>query len=166
VAGFDEQLMLAFPVEPVPEALFDKRYPCDSDQDDAALLQGMAWTDVAPEFWRDHWWGLTSLRPEAFVYYLPSVLGISVTDDLPYDLVRGSLIHVLDTSADSATIPHFTWDRMLLLGPPEFECLETWCAIVASKGWFDDTLQQERVELTVTVLKDEARKRANSPARP
>jgi hypothetical protein len=160
MTDFDAQLRRGFPIEPVPEVLFDKRYPCDSDQDDAALLQGLLWTHVVPEFWRDHWWALTSLRPQAFVYYLPSVLGVSVTDDLPYDMARDSLIHMLDTSADPATLPHFTWDRMLLLRPPQFECLETWCEIVASKGWFHDALQQERVELTVMILKAEAEGRA------
>ena len=163
MADFEEQLRLAFPVEPVAEVLFDRRYPCDSDQDDAALLQGLAWTEVKPEFWRDHWWGLTSLRPEAFVYYLPSLLDVSVTDDLPYDMARDSLIHMLDTSADPGTIPHFTWNRILLLTPPQFECLERWCKIVASNGWFRDPLQQERTELTVKVLKDLAEKGSNFP---
>jgi hypothetical protein len=166
VTGFDGRLRHAFPVEPIPDVLFDKQYPCDSDQDDAALLQGLRWTDVTAAFWRDHWWGLTSLRPAAFVYYLPSLLSVSVTDGLPYHMARDSLINTLDTSADPDTIPHFTWERMLLLSPLQFECLESWCQIVGSNRWFDDALQRERVELTVMVLKDQVDKRANPPAQP
>jgi hypothetical protein len=166
VTDFAGQLRHAFPVEPVPAVLFDKRYPCDSDQNDAALLQGLAWTEVAPEFWRDHWWALTSLRPEAFVYYLPSLLEVSLTEELPYDMARDSLIQTLDTSADIETTPHFSWNRFLLLSHAQFECLEAWIEVLGSKGWFHDALQRERVELTVMVLQEEAEGRANPLAQP
>jgi hypothetical protein len=166
VTDFAGQLRRAFPAEPVPEVIVSDEFPCDPDREDALLLQGLAWPDVAPEFWRDHWWALTSLLPQAFVYYLPSLLEISVTDDVPYDMARDTLVHTLNTSADAATIPHFTWERMLLLTPGQFECIEAWCEILAAKGWFDDALQQERVELTVMVLKDLVQKGANPRAQP
>jgi hypothetical protein len=164
VTDFAGQLRRAFPAEPVPAVVVDDTFPCDPDRDDAVLLQGLAWPEVAADFWRDHWWGLTSLLPEAFVYYLPSLLEISIKDGLPYDMPRKTLIHTLDTSADLGTIPNFTLERMLILSSAQFDCVEAWCGIVAAKGWFDDRLQQERVELTVMVLREEAQRRPNPPA--
>lgn len=91
----------AFPVEDVPQVLFSGRYERNDITDDiTSNFSGKKWTDVVLNDWiycADVEVIAYYMAPEAFKYYVPSLL-VSVTDTQDYlDWgVRGLLPHNKD----------------------------------------------------------------------
>ena len=73
----------------------------DSDYEDALSFAGRDWRGITSDDWRRHSCAVNFLSPEAFRYYLPSLLTLTVKDPANYpDLAFESLISFLDCTPD------------------------------------------------------------------
>ena len=103
------------------------RLQIDSDIDDALWFQGRDWRDLTLEDWRRKHWGFNFLSPEGYVYYLQSILILTLRNPKEYpDLAVDSFLWKLDRSPGVENLDPAIYDRYLPLTNEEFEALKQW----------------------------------------
>lgn len=117
-------------------------------RDDALNFRGVPWIKVTAEDWANHSDAFYGLSPQAFLYYLPSILaGANKRSN-----VADMLVAVLDTSADPAVWPTWFAERFPLLTGAELQVLKSWAMdCVADVARFDAT-EAARVQDTLAML--------------
>jgi hypothetical protein len=106
----------------------------DSDVEDALAFAGKGWHEVTCEHWRKHYCAVNFLSPEAFAYFLPSLLTLTVQNPKEYpDLAVDSLINLLDRSPSTeGWNDHFS-KRFLGLRSEEYEIMKEWLLFMCEK---------------------------------
>ena len=102
------------------------RLQVDSDVEDGLWFQGKEWREIAKEDWEQRYCGLSYLSAAAFVYYLPSILTLTLRDpqNSP-DLAIDSLVWQLDSSPGVENLSPFSY-RYFELTDDEFEAVKAW----------------------------------------
>lgn len=149
---FSAQLRDCFPEYPVPSDLLMDRTLADCDSADASLLLGVCWTRVDPDFWLDNWSAASALSPNAFVYYLPSMLEFSIDD--PYELIREFLICIFNTSGDQSIFSDFILNIINLLDIIQVRTLNNWGEILKKLGYFSNSTEEDRVIFTLMKIEE------------
>lgn len=145
----NEKLREAFPEEPVPLRLFDLTYVPDSDRSDASLLLGVKWPRVDEEFWFEHWPSYYAFSPEAFRYYLPSMLEVTALNNIRYDQLFNCIVNSLNTSGDVSIFPEFIVSRFVLLRKEQSICVDYWSTIIDWSNSGLDSVDIDRIKLTI-----------------
>lgn len=116
----------------IPKLIVDRvgLIQVDSDVEDAIWFTGRDWHTITWEEWQKRNAGFTFFSSEAFAYYLPSVLLLSLENQKHTLLVAQSLIWELDKSPSAEDWdPHF-YDRFSVLQVDECEALKKWLLAV------------------------------------
>lgn len=112
---------------PAETVQLEGMFQIDSDVDDALCLKGRDWHELTCEHWRAHYCGLYHLSPEAFAYYLPSLLVLTVQDPKNYpDLAVDALFLDLDRSCGAEHLDAHLIDRYSVLTNEEYEAVKQW----------------------------------------
>jgi hypothetical protein len=99
----------------------------DSDVEDAQWFKGRDWREITREDWRLRHWGLNFLSPEAFAYYLPSLLVLTIHNPRDYpDLAVHSFIMRLDRTPGIENFDPPLTDRFFGLSGEEFDAIKEW----------------------------------------
>jgi hypothetical protein len=99
----------------------------DSDVEDAQWFKGRDWRELTREDWRLRHWGLNFLSPEAFEYYLPSLLVLTIQNPKHYpDLAVHSFIAHLDRTPGKENLDPSLTDRFFGLSFEEFDAIREW----------------------------------------
>jgi len=121
-------------------------------RDDAHHFEGMDWTQVRADDWIEYSDAFAGFSPEAFLYYLPSLLILSLEkSNLPL-IAADSLVHSLDTSGDPEIWPKWFAERFEGLTSTEVRALRDWSSLYLTPGEPDEGSEFARVQDTLTML--------------
>jgi hypothetical protein len=126
-----KEIEQAFRNRPLPGCVYtlkpvDLSHGIDSDVEDTLWFAGRDWRTLTPEDWEKHNCATTFFEPEAFAYYLPSLMILTMERPSDGMLAADSVIYNLDRSPGRDN-----WDppllrRYLLLSVEELEVLKEW----------------------------------------
>ncbi len=111
----------------------------DSDVEEAVWFSGRDWHGLTLQDWQKHPCAIFFFSAEAFAYYLPSVLLLSIENPTEYLDAANSLIGELDRSPDASGWTEGFANRFLGLHPAELDVLKEWllqvCEYAPYKRW-------------------------------
>jgi hypothetical protein len=111
----------------------------DSDVEEALWFKGRDWHRLTWRDWEDHSCAIFFFDPEAFAYYLPSVLLLSAGNPSESLDAADSLLGELDLSPDPEGWPDGFISRFCGLNPEELDVLKDWllqlCEYDPYKQW-------------------------------
>jgi hypothetical protein len=134
--------------EKIEKAFEDRRMPdevvemegllqIDSDVEDALWFKGRNWREVTSRDWQQYNCGLNFMSPDAYLYYLQSLLILTIKNPNDYpDLAISSFINQLDRSPGTENWDGALTDRFLGLSNAEYEAIEEWL-LYASENLHD-----------------------------
>ena len=115
-------------------------------------FEGKDWRDVTAEDWLENSDAFFGLSPEAFAYFLPSILSLSL-DHANFPMGSAdTLIGSLDTSADPEIWPEWFCQRFGLLSASEIRALKDWAALYLANAEKGEGSEFERVQDTLSML--------------
>lgn len=120
------QVEAAFSMRKCPSLVVEPRSPVTPEQRDAIWFAGRHWREVAWQDWQSHPDAFYSFVPEAFVFYLPSVLIGAMAAPNGELLAADALIGMLDRSPEPYHWDAFMTARLVGLEPAEYEVLKAW----------------------------------------
>jgi len=121
-------------------------------RDDAHHFAGLDWTRVTANDWRDYSDAFTGFSPEAFVYFLPSLLVLSLDRSNGPLVAADSLVSTLDTSGDPELWPDWLRERFGLLTTAELEAVRAWSTLYLADAEKGEGSEFARVQNTVAML--------------
>lgn len=136
-----EKIERAFAARPKPAQvrLADDVLQLDSDVEESLWFSGRDWHGLTWKDWQDHSSAIFFFDPEAFAYYLPSMLLLSVENPGESLTVADSLISQLDRSPDVEGWTEGFAGHFLELNPAELDVLKEWllqvCEYAPYKRW-------------------------------
>jgi|SRR5215470_5922983 len=111
----------------------------DSDVEEALWFFGRDWRELTWQDWQAHSAAIYFFCPEAFAYYLPSVLRLSAQNPSEELMAADSLISQLDCSPEPEGWPEGIASRFLGLNAAELDVLKEWllqvCEYVPYRRW-------------------------------
>ncbi|HEY1646913.1 MAG TPA: DUF6714 family protein [Terracidiphilus sp.] len=137
-----EKIELAFAHRQMPAKVVDMegRFQVDSDVEAALWFEGRGWREITTTDWEQHSCAVFFLSDEAFAYYLPSLLILTIKDPegCP-DLAVDSFVGLLDRTPDVKGWDLPFTNKFLGFRREECEALKEWllfaCEIVSLKGY-------------------------------
>ena len=146
----------------------------DSDLEEALWFSGRDWHELTWQNWQEHSCAIFFFDPEAFAYYLPSMLLLAAENPSESLSAADSLINQLDRTPDVEGWTEGFTSRFLELNPAELNVLKEWllhvCEYAPYKGWGTaasgpgDTFG--RAYDTVDLLQKESERRRSTNAPP
>lgn len=136
-----EKIERAFAARPKPAQvrLGDEVFQLDSDVEEALWFSGRDWHEITWQDWQQHSSAIFFFDPEAFGYYLPSVLRLSAENPHENLMAADSLIGQLDRSPDVEGWTEGFASHFLELNPAELDVLKEWllqvCEYVPYERW-------------------------------
>ena len=149
------QIEAAFAMRRCPAMLVEPRSPVTPEQHDAIWFEGRHWREVAWQDWQSHPDAFYSFVPEAFVFYLPSVLIGAMTAPNCELLAADALIGMLDRSPDPYHWDVFMTARLVGLEPAEYEVLKAWLLSRSEEVETSDEDSLTRAYETIDLLAQE-----------
>lgn len=125
----EEKIVRAFAHREMPSETVEMagRVQIDSDVEDGQWFAGHDWRELTCEDWRRRYCGFFFLSPQAFRYYLPSLLILTVRDPKQYpDLVIQSFLSELDRSPGSEYLDQRIMERYSELTQEEYAAIREW----------------------------------------
>jgi hypothetical protein len=157
--------------KPAHVRLGDEVVQLDLDLEDALWFSGRDWHELTWQNWQEHSCAIYFFDPEAFAYYLPSLLLLSVENPNESLMAADALLNELDRSPDIEGWTDGFTSRFLGLNPTELNVLKEWllqvCEYTSYKRWGTaasgpgDTFG--RAYDTVDLLQKEIERRAGGP---
>ncbi|UTY59606.1 hypothetical protein [Massilia sp. erpn] len=127
---------------------------CTGD-DDALWFAGKDWRALSHRDWTAHPEAIHFLTPEAFRYYLPSILALSIEAPEEWLWPADALLMVLDRSPVPEYWDEFILTRLLGLADSEYAALEKWLLFIAEHASYSHSI--DRAFDTIGLLRCHAR---------
>jgi len=102
------------------------RYQIDSDVEEGLWFNGRDWHDITWKDWQEHFNAITYFSNEAFAYYLPSVLLLSLENPNEILDAAQSLLLELDRSPSTEGWNESFARRLFGLRSQEYELIKEW----------------------------------------
>jgi hypothetical protein len=157
-----QQIEAAFSGRDKPKSVVREDNPLTTEYEDALWFKDRDWHHVTWEGWEDHRDALFAFTPEAFAYYLPSVLSLSSTQPNRLFVPASCLLGILDRSPT----PEY-WDSILLtrlmgLKVTEYEALKAWLLLLTEHEMNWNGVSLGRAFDTVSLLQTETARLGNA----
>jgi hypothetical protein len=118
--------------------LADEVIQLDDDEEDALWFSGRDWHELTWQNWQEHSDAIFFFDPEAFAYYLPSILLLSAQNPNESLNAADSLIGELDPTPDPEAWSEAFVSRFLELNLAELDTLTEWllqvCEYIPYRG--------------------------------
>lgn len=121
-----QRIEQAFGERSKPNRLIELRDPVTPEQEDALWFSGRDWSGITWGDWEDHRDALYAFTPEAFAYYLPSILRLSSQFPDRWFWPTDTLLRILDRSPVVEYWDAFIVTRLVGLQTAEYEALKEW----------------------------------------
>jgi hypothetical protein len=123
-----DKIERVFSSRPMPAQvrLADEVIQLDSDVEEALWFSGRDWHELTWQDWQEHSCAIFFFDPEAFAYYLPSVLLFSAQNPSDSLMAADSLINELDRSPNPEGWTEGLVSRFLELNRAELDVLKEW----------------------------------------
>ena len=125
-----------------PARVVPKGHADTHEYKDASHFSGRDWESVVTTEWAQYSDAIYAFTPEAFCYFLPSILCAGPKDKHPELLVNDIILGILDRSPTVAYWDQFFIERWPLLTQRECQCAQDWTLWLseANVGISDDSL--------------------------
>jgi hypothetical protein len=120
------RIELAFGDREKPSRVIQRTAPISCDEEEALWFTGRDWREISWEEWDQHSSAISTFTPDAFVYYLPSVLCLSAQYPDRWSSTASSLLASLDRSPTIEYWDGWLTSRLLGLKDAEYAVLEEW----------------------------------------
>lgn len=124
--SLDDELFAVFGQLPPPTNLVGKHNIAPNDWLDIGAFEGRNWWDLCAEDWNSNMDAIFEFSPEAFVYYLPSLVHLSIINPTSNITSVGALLLFLDTYAPSQYRNEFFNDRLSRLSNEQVAIIKKW----------------------------------------
>jgi hypothetical protein len=104
----------------------EDRTQVDEDVEEVLWFSGRDWHDLTWRDWHEHSCALYFFDPEAFAYYLPSLLIVSAQNTNEWLQAADALINLLDQSQDPECWTNALQRFFLILGGDELDAIKDW----------------------------------------
>lgn len=121
----------AFAGRPKPKRLIEPKYPITPEQRDALWFDGRGWQEISWDDWESHHDAFYAFTPDAFLFYLPSLLCLSSKNPERWFWPVDALLQILDRSPVVEHWDAFVLARFVGLRPAEYEALKAWLLLLA-----------------------------------
>jgi hypothetical protein len=108
-----------------------------SEIQDAFAFQSLAWSQVTKEHWNKYSGAFFAFSPAAFLYFLPSVLTLSLREPKAWLAPADSLVTALDRSPNIETWDIFLLQRLVALQSEEYSVLRDWLLEMSEDSTFE-----------------------------
>lgn len=125
------------------------------DLDDLLCIACFDWNELTGEHWEKYFDVTSWFSPEAFCYYLPSIIKVSIEEHQPNLIVVDSIIWALDRSPRTESWDELFLQRWPLLSIDECRSIQEWVFWLSSfsnSNLVDDSLARavETLELLIS----------------
>jgi hypothetical protein len=120
-----ERIEAAFEHRTMPQTLATVGARLSGDDEDPNWFSGKNWRDLCQDDWEQHYTAVSFFTPEAFAYYLPSILSLTA-DGRCNLLVADQIIGSLDRSPTIAYWDDWLTSQFLGLTNEEYEVIKEW----------------------------------------
>lgn len=149
-------ILEAFVHRPLPNSVVEIVRNHDADQIDAQWFEGRHWQSISRLDWEQHRGAFYAFSPEAFRFYLPSILLISTGDaGQSFDLAH-AVIDVLDRSPDPGYWDEFMRSRFSGFTSCEYRAIQDWLLALAADAGGDSSESLGRCFDTVVLLEKQS----------
>lgn len=149
------QIRDAFANGRIPHRIAKNLPTDDCDTEDATWFSGKDWKDITRDDWETHPGAFSAFEPEAFIYFLPSILQTSQGDAFNRTQAADSLLRILDRSPVVEHWDSFMCRRLLGLTSEQYDVIQAW---LLSFSGTDDEETLTRSYETVELLKQETKR--------
>jgi hypothetical protein len=125
-----QQIEDAFGDRPKPRSFVEPKDPVTYEQRDAIWFVDRDWREITWDDWESHCDAFYAFTPEAFAYYLPSVLCLSSKNPDRWFWPADALLRILDRSPAVEHWDAFLSTRLVGLKPTEYEALKAWLLLL------------------------------------
>lgn len=150
------QIETAFRVRTPPQSTVESGSISTPEQLDAIWFVGRNWRDISRADWESHGDAFYAFSPKAFVYFLPSILMVSVERPGEYFGVAESLIGILDRSPVVENWDEFLVSRLCGLNSSEYAAISEWLLRLSQHDFPYDSDGIARAFDTVQLLDKES----------
>lgn len=140
-----ERITDVFGKRALPEITHVKEIIVRSDEEETEWFQGRDWRTLTWEQWSEHDSAISYFGPEAFVYYLPSILVLSFQRPDQWFRPADSLIFLLSRNSRPDLWSDQFKDRFLRLTRDELGCLKQWLSFWIGKETYDSSVDAGEV---------------------
>jgi hypothetical protein len=155
------QIEDAFRQRKRPTAVIAANELTTSEQAEAQWFEGRDWRSLTATDWSTHSDAFYAFTPDAFLYFLPSLLSVSVANPQTWLAPADSLIRMLDRSPAVENWDDFLLRRLVGLRDDEYDAISAWLLVRAEGGQGEVSESYGRAFDTVALLRQEtARLRA------
>lgn len=151
-----EKIVKAFGYRLQPDEVVEPHGRATCDQRDALSLGERAWQELSWEDWTEHSGAFYAFLPDAFRYYLPSILTLSIERPEQWFSPADALVQILDRSPTVEYWNDFLTDRLLGLRACEYDVLSEWLLSVAQNDVVASPEAMGRAFDTVALLQQES----------
>lgn len=138
---------------------FNPYKPSSSEHVDLLWFNGKNWRDITFEDWRAHPEVFNFFEPETFIYYLQSIVCISLENPQKWFYPADSLLSVLDRSPVVEYWDDFLISRFGALRSAEYAVLKDWVIWLTDNPEIYASVDFGRVFDTLHLLEVEAKNR-------
>jgi|JI6StandDraft_1071083.scaffolds.fasta_scaffold170594_2 hypothetical protein len=157
--NFHEKVEQAFKHRPKPVNVIGISGPLTTEYVDALWFTDRDWKEITWEDWELHRDAVYAFTPEAFAYYLPSILILSSQRPTEWFWPADALLQVLDRSPTVAYWDDFLLTRFMGLRVAEYEVLSEWLVYLSEHESFAAPETLARSFDTINLLQKETEKR-------
>lgn len=147
----------AFSSRQYPEVLCFPDKLSEDEYKEVKNFNSLRWQEIDKTLLQKNYSVIFLFSPEAFCYYLPAIMSISIKEKNGYDLIIvDSLISQLDRSPIPDYWDNFLIDRWSLLKKEEFKAVQSWLIWLSEDDEMsaNDLHSLDRAFDTVELLKD------------
>jgi len=127
-----EKIHHTFAEQTRPKLMLIPEQMAAHEVDDVAQMLNRSWREINGHDLEKHFEFINWLMPEAFCYFIPAILAVSVAENSPDLIVVHSLINLLDRSDDPANWDNFFIKRFRLLNRAECVVIQEWIVWLSS----------------------------------
>lgn len=121
----------AFSSRAMPSEVVKFSKDITSETNDANWFKNKDWHDITWDDWEAHRYAFFSFTPQAFLYYLPSILRLSSERPDSLFLPAEALLQVLDRSPVVEYWDEFILNRLYGLDFKEYEAIAKWIEVLS-----------------------------------
>lgn len=138
-----------------PIVISDSIHLSKYELDDLLFITSFDWNEITGELWEKYFDVISWFSPDAFCYYLPSIIKVSIEESQPNLIVVESIVYMLDRNPEPEWWDEFFLKRWTLFTIQECKAIQEWIFWLSSfnkSNHDDDSLERalETIELLIS----------------
>lgn len=150
------QIERAFAHREKPDVLINRSIPV-ADDEDVLWFAGRDWREITLQDWNGHSDAFFRFAPDAFRYYLQSILCLAAKNPEENLLAADALVNCLDRTPNPEWWDQFLLDCLYGLRVDEYDAISSWIVMLSERKSYEEG-SLTRAYRTIHLLRAEAEK--------